>query len=212
MTHKKELALGLGCLLLSFFFFMAHLRSSQEAMAAEIAPDILRFRVLANSDSKKDQALKLEVRNLVLQYMQDLPAGSLDKEDFSLLLSNHLPEIETIAEQYITSAGYDYQAKAELTNCHFPPKTYGNLAFPEGNYDALRITIGKGKGQNWWCVLYPQLCFTDAACTSVSEESEQQVKAAIEKDGFLLLEDSRPQIRFLIQDLTDLLRPSHNLP
>lgn len=212
MKYIKELALGLGCLLLSFFFFMADIRTAREALAAEIAPDILRFHVLANSDSKKDQELKLKVRDLVLNYMQELPDVSSGKEAYSNFLSGHLDEIESIADSYIADSGFTYQTKAELVNCHFPPRTYGNLTLPEGNYDALRIIIGQGNGRNWWCVLYPQLCFTDAVTTDITAESEQQLKAAVEKDGRLLVEDSRPQIRFLIQDLNYLLPPSHNLP
>lgn len=219
MTYKKELALGLGCLLLSLFFFTIHHRSSQEALAAEIAPEILRFRILANSDSRQDQQLKIEIRDAVLKYMQELSSDNLvnqDKEEFTAVLAAHLSEIESLAEQMIVSAGYNYTAAAELVNCHFPPKTYGSLIFPEGCYDALRITLGKGKGLNWWCVLYPQLCFTDAACSSISPESETRVQAALEsgehKSGSLLIEDRRPEIRFLIQDLNYLLQPSHNSP
>lgn len=216
MNYKKELTLGLSCLLLSFFCFMVQFRTSQEEQAAAIAPDILRFHVLANSDSKADQALKLEVRDVILQYMQKLPAS--DKETFCEILTLHLTEIEQLADQYIAAAGYTYQTSASLVNCHFPPKTYGDNLFPEGNYDALRITIGQGKGRNWWCVLYPQLCFTDAVSTNISPESEEQLKMILEpstgnasaslpqatdknKSGCLLLEDRRPKVRFLILDL-----------
>ena len=199
MNYRKELALGLSCLLLSFFCFMVQVRASQEEQAAAISADILRFRVLANSDSKADQALKLEVRDAILQYMQTLPAS--DKETFCRTLDLHLPKIEQLANQYIAAAGYEYRASASLVNCHFPPKTYGDNLFPEGNYDALRITIGKGAGRNWWCVLYPQLCFTDAACTTITEESDERLKDTLDLDRYLLLEDNRPEIRFLFLDL-----------
>ena len=199
MNNRKELAIGLSCLLLSFFCFMVQMRASQEEQAAAIASDILRFRVLANSDSRADQTLKLEVRDVILQYMQTLPAS--DKETFCETLTLHLSDIEQLANQYIAAAGYNYQASASLVNCHFPPKTYGDNLFPEGNYDALRITLGQGRGRNWWCVLYPQLCFTDAACTTTAEESDKSLKDTLDQNRFLLLEDKRPEIRFLFLEL-----------
>lgn len=201
MKHEKQLVLGLSLLLLSFFCFMSYSRNFEEAMAAKIAPEILRFHVLANSDRKEDQELKIGVRDAILQYMQELPSANLSKDAFGNLLSFHLPALEAAAAQYIAASGYDYPITAELVNCHFPPKAYSGLALPEGSYDALQITIGQGKGHNWWCVLYPRLCFTDAVTTKVTEESVQLLKNAAEQGGCLLFEDSRPKIRFLIPDL-----------
>lgn len=200
IDYKKYALLSLGCLLLAMLLTLAQVQKGQEALADRLSPSLLRFHILANSDSGKDQEVKLKVRSLLLDYMQERLGGDADKEETVEYLQNHQSEVEQLADRYLEENGFDYQAKLELTNCYFPTRVYDNLVFPCGNYDAARITLGKGDGHNWWCVLYPRLCFVDAVCSEIPEESERKLAAELEEGDYLALRDNRPkiEIRFLM--------------
>lgn len=200
IDYKKYALLSLGCLLLAMLLTLAQVQKGQEALADKLSPSLLRFHILANSDSGRDQEVKLKVRSLLLDYMQKQLDGDADKGETVEYLQNHQREVEQLADRYLEENGFDYQAKLELTNCYFPTRVYDGLVFPCGNYDAARITLGKGDGHNWWCVLYPRLCFVDAACSEIPEESERKLAAELKESDYLALRDNRPkiEIRFLI--------------
>lgn len=136
---------------------------------------IVRFHVVANSNSDYDQEMKLAVRDRVLEEMNkkliaetvnsydggESVTAKLDIDEVKDLITENLDEIESIAEEVIKEYGSDYDAHAELGVCFIPKKTYGDVTFPAGNYEALNITIGEGAGENWWCVLFPPLCLID---------------------------------------------------
>lgn len=149
-----------------------------------IAEEVLRFHVLANSDSETDQQVKLKVRNAVLRWMEEnhMEEGEKtgesrqDKEGRAgeeLFVENSLEEIEGIADQVLKEQGFSYRSSAALEDCYFPRRTYGDYTFPAGWYRALRIQLGKGEGHNWWCILYPNLCFSDCL-EAVTEEEEKK--------------------------------------
>lgn len=131
---------------------------------------IIRLHVIANSDSAGDQQLKLKVRDAVIAYMDDQEELGTVGETRQHLNDN-LDRLETIANGVIAAEGYDYTAKADLGVRYIPEKTYGDMIFPAGNYEALNITLGKGDGQNWWCVLFPPLCLLDEATLTTDETS-----------------------------------------
>ncbi|MCL6515849.1 MAG: stage II sporulation protein R [Alicyclobacillus sp.] len=134
-----------------------------EPHAAPIPEDALRLRIIANSDSPQDQALKLEVRDAVVVQVARLVAGSKDAAEARNRVMAALPEIERTARTVTQDHGYTYPVKADVGVVPFPTKLYGNQVYPAGDYEALRITLGAGQGQNWWCVLFPPLCFVDIA-------------------------------------------------
>lgn len=154
------------------------------AMQQKLADEVLRFHVLANSDSEEDQKLKMKVKESVISYMKkQLPdAGSV--EETKQWTGDHVRELEAVAQEVIEKEGYDYSVEAKLTTSYFPDKTYGDVTFPAGNYEALRIEIGQAKGQNWWCVLYPNLCFIDAVHAVVPEEGKQELEAVLQEDEY----------------------------
>lgn len=121
---------------------------------------IIRLHVIANSDTAGDQALKLKVRDAVIEYMENQD-GLHSADDMREYLKDNLGRLEKIAEGVIASEGYDYPADANLGIRYIPEKTYGDITFPAGTYEALNITIGSGEGENWWCVLFPPLCLLD---------------------------------------------------
>lgn len=157
--------------------------------------DIIRFHVIANSDSKEDQALKLKVRDGVLdavneelvretmaQYEEaeeDIRKVELDVTQSRAYIDEHLDMIEDIAEEIIKEQGYEYEVTAELGVRWIPEKTYGDSTFPAGNYEALNITIGEGKGQNWWCVLFPPLCLIDSSADNATRYGKEDFRMEV---------------------------------
>lgn len=140
---------------------LAVLLGSFSAFAAECEelPDrLFRLHILANSDSDEDQNLKYALRDYLLEDMEEAFTGCVTAEDAKQRAKERLPEITKKAQQFIRDSGYDYEITASVENVYFTTRRYGNTVVPAGNYDALRILIGEGKGQNWWCVMFPPLC------------------------------------------------------
>lgn len=158
--------------------------AKKNEMQEELAEQVFRFHVLANSDSDKDQALKMKVKEAAISYMkQELPESD-SVEMTKAWARENLDQIEAVAAKIIVAEGYDYQVRAEVTICDFPDKTYGDITFPAGKYEALRIEIGDAKGQNWWCVLYPNLCFIDAVHAVVPQKGKDELKDVLEEDTY----------------------------
>ncbi len=158
-----------------------------EKTQKELAREVLRFHILANSDSKEDQDLKMQVKEEVLSFMKSELPYSHSVEETKEWASSHLEEIEELAEELIVQKGYDYPVHAEVTNCEFPDKTYGDVTFPAGEYEALRIEIGQAQGHNWWCVLYPNLCFVDATNAVVPEEGKEELQEVLTDDEYHMI-------------------------
>lgn len=158
--------------------------AKQAKIQKNMAEEVFRFHVLANSDSEEDQNLKLKVKEGILAYMREQLPESDSVEMTKAWAVSDLETIRERAQQIISEEGYDYSVQAEVTTCYFPEKTYGDVTFPAGEYEALRIEIGEAKGQNWWCVLYPNLCFIDAVHAVVPEEGKQELKEVLDEDAY----------------------------
>jgi len=158
--------------------------AKQSQMQEDLAKEVFRFHVLANSDSDEDQALKMQVKEAVIAYMKEEIPDSDSVETTKEWARNHLDAIVNLAKAVIREEGYDYPVIAEVTTCDFPDKTYGDITFPSGRYEALRIEIGEANGQNWWCVLYPNLCFIDAVHAVVPEEGKKDLKKVLQEDTY----------------------------
>ena len=158
--------------------------AKQSKMQEDLAKEVFRFHVLANSDSDEDQALKMQVKEAVIAYMQEEIPESDSVETTKEWARSHLDAIVDLAKAVIREEGYDYPVMAEVTTCDFPDKTYGDITFPSGRYEALRIEIGEANGQNWWCVLYPNLCFIDAVHAVVPEEGKKGLKKVLQEDTY----------------------------
>ena len=164
--------------------FAAVLLFSQAAAAGRIEDKVLRLHVIANSDSEEDQALKLKVRDQVLNTLKPLLATAENRISSEAIVRAHLSEIEAAARETAWKEKPGESVRAELTNTRFPEKTYGDCTFPAGNYDALRIIIGDAKGKNWWCVLFPSLCFVDTVHGVVPEESKELLKNILTEEEY----------------------------
>lgn len=179
-----------------FLFWIIWVRSqtrSVETIQQGIAEEIIRFHVLANSDSEEDQKLKLKVKDAVLYKLQTELEGIKDIEETRNVIWNHMEEIKQTAEKVIQQEGYDYSVTVKLEPYDFPAKTYGDCTFPAGTYEALRICIGKAEGKNWWCVVFPNLCFTDTVHAVLPEEEKQELKNVLTEEEYeYLFEEETP--------------------
>ncbi len=156
-------------------------RSNAAVIAPTIPEESIRLRILANSDSAQDQALKREIRDAIIARMQEWVIGPQTLDDAREVVKAHLPEFDILVGQMIRARGYSYSHTVELGKVPFPTKMYGNEVYPAGEYEALRVTIGSGEGQNWWCVLFPPLCFVDSL--SGEAVASAAVVAKTEGDG-----------------------------
>ena len=172
---------------------------SQDALAEKV----VRLHVLANSDSEEDQALKLRVRDKILERATEILEQSGDRRDAEARLRGQLLELERIAAEEIAAEGYDYAVTAELTDTAFPTKEYDGFTLPAGDYLALRIVIGAGAGRNWWCVVFPPLC------TAASSDLAQTAMAAgLSEDqvGFITEENQGYVLKFKSVELWSALK------
>ena len=188
MKYKISLSVSALCFFMALLIFLAGRAQSQEALADRISPNILRFHVLAESNRAEDQELKIGVKNLILAYVHSQAPAAADKETLSQWLMENQEKIETLSEEWLKSQGCSVPVHLELARDYFPSKSYGDMVFPCGFYDAARITIGQGEGRNWWCVLYPSLCFVDSVHAVVPASSRRELSSVLaEKDYAALL-------------------------
>ena len=168
-----------------------------------LARKMIRMHVIANSDSDADQTLKLQVRDKVLDYTTGILQRAKDMEDAQTQLRDALGRIENIARRETVNRGYDYPVTAQLASTEFPLKEYDGFALPAGEYMALRLVIGEGAGQNWWCVVYPPLC--TAAATDLPQTA---VAAGLTGDDVSLIteENTGYVLKFRSVELWEQLR------
>ncbi len=175
-------------LLAIFVFFSAY--SYVTAVSKNISDSVFRLHVIANSDSDEDQALKLKVRDKLLEYMNSLCANTSSKEDAMRIANEHIDDFSKIAKDVISENGYDYDVEISVGECDFPTKNYGDVSLPAGIYDALRVKIGSANGHNWWCVMFPPLCFVDVSSGIVPEESKELLEDTMSDEEFDLITES----------------------
>ncbi len=201
MRKRRTANLILAALLLAAAFTMAFLPVHGEEA---IYDSVIRLHVLANSDSKEDQALKLTVRDAVLEKTGGLLAGVSDREEAALILSDALPLLQQTAEQTLTAAGAPAPVRVTLSEEDYPTRQYETLAFPAGEYLSLRVMIGEAAGQNWWCVLFPPLCLS--AASSKSEAETAFLSAGLTDEQYRIITDSgnaKYKLRFKILEVAE---------
>ena len=183
-------------ILLLLIYCMICAFSYVNAVSNNIQNSVFRLHVIANSDSDEDQNLKYIVRDKVLEYINTISDSSSSKEDVIALANKNINEIQKIAQDTIHENGYNYSVNLTIGNFAFPTKSYGDITFPAGFYDALKIEIGEAKGQNWWCVMFPPLCFVDVTSGIVPEESKENIKENLSEEEYKLLSDTSDDISF----------------
>ena len=181
---KKKLIEGLFLLLGLSTLFLGMEYIKRQQMQQEIAEKVVRFHVIANSDTKEDQALKLKVRDAVGGYMSEKLHGVTSKKECLAVISENEAKIQKTAEQVVAQEGYDYPVETFVKEVKFPVKSYGEYTFPAGNYEALEVVIGAGCGHNWWCVMYPNMCFSGSVYEVVEEDAKEALEEVLSPEEY----------------------------
>ena len=183
---KKYLLL----LIVSVAFLLLSAYSYVNAVSNNLADSVFRLHVIANSDSEEDQNLKYKVRDSLIGYMNTLTNDMNTKDEVIKIAGKHIQDFKDIAQNVVKENGYNYEVNVEIGDFSFPTKTYGDISFPSGFYDALKVEIGKAEGQNWWCVMFPPLCFVDVSSGVVPEESKENLEANLGDEEYSIISDS----------------------
>lgn len=194
---KKNLKMVIILSFLLFLYTSVCAISYAQNISSDIAESVFRLHVLANSNSEEDQNLKYKVRDNLLAYMNSICKNTTSKEEAISLVQENKDTFEQIALDTIQEEGYSYSVKINIGNFEFPTKNYGDISLPAGYYDALRVEIGEAKGQNWWCVMFPPLCFVDISSGVVPDESKELMENNLSEEEFALISDkSDTEIQF----------------
>lgn len=212
-TSLPSILYRMAAILLLFFSILLLLPKNffddEPAASLSLKNRILRLHILAAGDDTASQELKLHVRDAVLSVIQDAAADASTAAEAEAMLLPKLDEITRIANEVLTDAGVSYRATVEITTEFFPIKQYGSLLLPPGKYRALRILLGEGEGKNWWCMLYPSLCFTEGITATIPEEEKEELRGLLSEEEFHTLfstEEAKPVFRFRLADLWKKLR------
>ena len=181
---------------LFLIYFLTCAFNYSNAVTKDISDSIFRLHVIANSNTLDDQNLKYKVRDSILEYMESIINTASSKEEIISLIKLHLDDFVKIAQETIYENGYNYKVSVEIGNYEFPLKSYGDISFPPGYYDALRVKIGTAMGENWWCVMFPPLCFIDVSSGIVPEESKDILESELTEDEFKLISENSNEIKF----------------
>ena len=170
---------------------------------AEVYDSVVRLHVLANSDSEEDQALKLKVRDALLEKTAPLLSSCSSREEACAALEAHMDELKQIAEEVIRAEGYDYPVTILLGEEEYPEKNYDSICFPSGKYTSLRVCIGNAEGQNWWCCLFPPLCLGNSTVSS-SDAEDAFISVGLTPNQYkIITQTEKPiyRVRFKILEL-----------
>ena len=177
-------------ILFSIYVFICAF-SYVNAVSANISSSVFRLHVIANSDSAEDQNLKYLVRDALIDYMNSVSKNSNSKDEAISIAYQHKSDFYKIAKKVINDNGYDYNVNISIGNFTFPTKNYGDISLPAGYYDALKVEIGNASGQNWWCVMFPPLCFVDISTGIVPEDSKETIKDSLLTEEYNLINNAQ---------------------
>ena len=188
LKNIKYLFLIIAIFFISFVFYSASIQKS-------ISSKVLRLHILANSNSPFDQELKLKVRDDVINYITPLLKNSSSLYETKEIISENMNNINAKAQETVSKYS-NYKTYTSLASSNFPTKHYENFSFPAGNYEALKIIIGEGNGNNWWCVMFPPLCFTNSSSGEFDKDSEKQLKKSLSNEEYELVNNyKKPDVK-----------------
>lgn len=195
----KFLKTCLFLMLLLFIYIIFCAKSYSNAVSSNISNAVFRLHVIANSNSDEDQQLKLKVRDSLLSYMNNLCSNCKSKEEAIQIANSHTIEFQKIAQNVIIENGYNYPVKIKINNFYFPTKSYGDISLPAGYYDALRVEIGNANGQNWWCVMFPSLCFIDISSGIINSDGKETLEKNMDSESYELISENQTSTEFKLK-------------
>jgi len=210
----KKIRIRLIILILSFISVISIMTISIngemkkiDTMSLDYKEKLIRFHVLANSDSKEDQDLKLKVRDEIIEYLQPKLINSSSIEQSEEIIISEYENLERISKNIIEKNGYNYDVKVGIEYSTFPTKQYSNVVLPSGEYKALKIVIGSGQGKNWWCVMFPPLCFVDEQKGIIDKETDERLREVLTEEEYEMItqknktEVSKVKFKFKIVEI-----------
>ena len=212
MINKIKIRLSILILSLISVISMMTISISGEVKKISTASEdyknkLIRFHVIANSDSEEDQNLKLKVRDGIIDYLQPKLLESNSIQESELIIKREYDEIEKISKNIIMENGYNYDIKVGIDYSQFPTKQYSNVVLPAGEYKALRVIIGDGNGKNWWCVMFPPLCFVDEEKAIIDKDTDNKLREVLTEEEYELISQKtrkqvdRVQVKFKIVEI-----------
>lgn len=202
----KNLKRYLIVTLLLFIYILFYSISYANNTISNLSNSVFRLHVIANSNSEEDQNLKYLVRDELISYMNNLCTNVSSKEEAIFIAKEHSEDFNKIAKRVIREKGFDYDVKISIGNFAFPTKQYGDITLPSGFYDALKVEIGKSEGKNWWCVMFPTLCFVDVSNGIVPEESKEELQSMLTEEDYNLIssQTNEYKLKFKIVELFEI--------
>ncbi len=185
---------SLSLLLSLYILISAH--SYANAVSNDLSTAVFRLHVIANSDSSEDQSLKLKVRDNLLEYMNSISSECKTKTEAIKLAEENIDIFKQIAQKTVIENGYNYPINISIGNFYFPTKFYGDISLPSGYYDALKVEIGEAKGKNWWCVMFPSLCFIDINSGVVDDDAKENLKENLKSESYSVISSTSPELKF----------------
>lgn len=180
-----------------------------DSLQPEIAEKILRFHIRANSEEEVDQELKLKVRDAIGSLLGEDLTKVKSLEESKAVIEEKMPLIIETAKHVVVEEGYSYEVDACLTTTDFPEKTYGEYTFPAGEYQALEVVIGEGEGHNWWCVLYPNMCFRGSVYEVIEEDAKEELQEVLTTEEYeAVFSEGNYEVRFRLVDWLENLTDS----
>lgn len=187
LNKKKIFAEIFIIITLIFLYSLISAFSYANYIVEDISSNVFRLHVIANSDSSADQNLKYLVKDKLINYMNTICSNISSKDEAIKIATKHINDFQVIAENVVHDNGYDYPINISIGNFIFPTKYYGDISLPAGYYDALRVEIGNASGQNWWCVMFPALCFIDVSNGIVPEESKKNLEDNMSDESYSII-------------------------
>lgn len=185
--------------ILTVMLFLAATSAYAKTARTEIADNVIRLHILAASDSKEDQELKLKIRDKILKEYKFALTESEDMEETRRLIYENMSEIKKTAEKTAKENGFDYNVNVYLAKDYFPTKKYADVTLPAGKYEALRVEIGKAEGKNWWCVMFPPLCYADTAESETAARGKTQLKQLLSGEQYCLITKNTPDVKIKLK-------------
>lgn len=183
----KNLKRVLIIFILFILYIFFSLFSYSNAVTDDIQNSVFRLHIIANSNSEEDQNLKYKIRDALIEYMNSISSDASCKNEAIKIAKENKSEFYNIAKKIVIDNGFNYKVNIEIGNFSFPTKTYGDISLPSGFYDALKVEIGEATGQNWWCVMFPSLCFVDVSNGYVPEESKKDLQINMKEEEYNLI-------------------------
>ena len=191
MNFMKKFKSFILLAILLFLYLFISAQSYVTAVSSNLSNSVFRLHVIANSNTENDQSLKLKVRDSLIEYMNNICSNCSTKDEAITIAQAHKSDFKKIAEQTILENGFNYSVKINIDNFYFPTKNYGDISLPAGLYDALRVEIGEAKGENWWCVMFPSLCFIDISSGIVDDEAKENLEENLEEESYAIISNKQ---------------------